>query len=127
MTLTRKVFAASALALFVASPISSVFAESSSSMGDSGSSASSPAQSAQLDDATGVVVTTLSPGYAAAKAELQPGDVIHAINGKNFRDLEAFTKAYDDAVEKKLKAVLLQIQRGRGRQSVVLKITYGEE
>ena len=85
------------------------------------------ANRAQLDDATGVVVTTLSPGYAAAKAELQPGDVIHAVNGKSFQDLDAFSKVYDDAVEKKLKTVLLQIQRGRGRQSVVLKVTYGDE
>ena len=68
MTLTRKVFAASALALFVASPISSVFAESSSSMGDSGSSASSPAQSAQLDDAT---------LQKAAKAYVKVKQIVH--------------------------------------------------
>jgi S1-C subfamily serine protease len=85
------------------------------------------ANRAQLDDSTGVVVTTLSPGYPAAKAELFPGDVVRAVNGKSVKDLEAFGKIYDDAVEKKQKAVLLQIQRGRGRQSVVLKITYGEE
>src|SRR5688572_17267500 len=32
----------------------------------------------QLDDDEGVVVTSLSPGLPAAKAELSPGDVIHA-------------------------------------------------
>jgi len=85
------------------------------------------ANEAQLDDATGVIVTTMSPGYPAAKAELQPGDVIHAINGKHVEDLDEFSKAYKDSTDKKQKAVLLQIQRGRGRQSAVLKITYGED
>ena len=80
----------------------------------------------QLDDATGVVVTTLSPGYAAAKAELNPGDVIRSINGKKVEDLEAFNKLYKDSTDKKQKTVLLQIQRGRGRMSVVLKVD-GEE
>ena len=70
MTLTRKVFAASALALFVASPISSVFAESSNSMGDSGSSASAPAQGApvNLDDAT---------LQKAAKAYVKVKQIVH--------------------------------------------------
>jgi len=70
MTLTRKVFAASALALFVASPISSVFAESSSSMGDSGSTASSSAQGApvNLDDAT---------LQKAAKAYVKVKQIVH--------------------------------------------------
>ena len=70
MTLTRKVFAVSALALFVASPISSVFAESSSSMGDGGSSASAPAQGApvNLDDAT---------LQKAAKAYVKVKQIVH--------------------------------------------------
>jgi hypothetical protein len=70
MTLTRKVFAAGALAVFVASPISSVFAESSSSMGDSGSSASAPAQGApvNLDDAT---------LQKAAKAYVKVKQIVH--------------------------------------------------
>jgi serine protease Do len=77
----------------------------------------------QLDDSTGVVVTTMSPGYPAAKAELQPGDVIRSINGKPVADLEAFTKIYDDSIKKKDKMLLLQFVRGRGRQTAVLKVT----
>ena len=70
MTLTRKVFAASALAVFVASPIFLVFAESSSSMGDSGSAASTPAQGApvNLDDAT---------LQKAAKAYVKVKQIVH--------------------------------------------------
>ncbi len=70
MTLTRKVLAASALALFVASPVSSVFAESSTSMGDSGASASAPAQGApvNLDDAT---------LQKAAKAYVKVKQIVH--------------------------------------------------
>ena len=59
MTLNRKVLAAGALAVFVAFPIPGVFAQSSSSMNDSGSAASAPpaagaqpAPAAQVDDAT---------------------------------------------------------------------------
>ena len=85
------------------------------------------ANEAQIDDATGVIVTTMSPGYAASKAELQPGDVIRSVNGKHIEDLEDFGKVYKNATEKKLTAVLLQLQRGRGKQSAVLKIRYGEE
>ena len=85
------------------------------------------ANRAQLDTASGVIVTTMSPGYPAAKAELAPGDVIHAVNGKSIDDLDAFSKAYKDSTGAKQKAVLLQIERGRGRQSAVLKVTYGEE
>jgi len=68
MTLTRKVFAASALALFVASPISSVFADNSSAMNDSGASAAAPAQSAQIDDAT---------LQKAAKAYVKVKQIVH--------------------------------------------------
>jgi serine protease Do len=85
------------------------------------------ANRAQLDDATGVVVTTLSPGYAAAKAELSPGDVIRSVNGQRVEDLDAFNKLYKDSTDKKQKTVLLQIQRGRGRQSAVLKVTNTDE
>jgi serine protease Do len=85
------------------------------------------ANRAQLDDATGVVVTTLSPGYAAAKAELFPGDVIRSVNNQKVEDLDAFNKLYKESTDKKQKTVLLQIQRGRGRQSAVLKVTNNEE
>ena len=68
MTLNRKVLAASALALFVASPISSVFADTSSPMSDSGSAASAPAQGASIDDAT---------LQKAAKAYVKVKQIVH--------------------------------------------------
>jgi len=82
------------------------------------------ANQAQLDDASGVIVTTLSPGYPAAKAELTPGDVIHSVDGKRIEDLDAFGKLYQKSTDAKQKLVLLQVERGRGRQSAVLKIDY---
>jgi S1-C subfamily serine protease len=84
------------------------------------------ANSAQIDEANGVIVTTMSPGYPASKAELEPGDVIRAVNGKHIEDLDEFGKVYKESTDKKQKVVLLQIQRGRGRQSAVLKIGYDE-
>jgi serine protease Do len=85
------------------------------------------ANEAQIDDAKGVIVTTMSPGYPASKAELQPGDVIRSVNAKHVEDLDDFSKLYKESTDKKQPAVLLQIQRGRGRQSAVLKITYGDD
>src|SRR4029077_12340422 len=82
------------------------------------------ANRAQIDDATGVIVTTMSPGYPAAKAELQSGDVIRSMNGKHVEDLDAFHKLYDQSVKRQDKLILMQIQRGRGHQSAVMKVTY---
>ena len=70
MTLTRKVLAAGALAVFVTSPISGAFAMSSGSMGEDGSSAAAPApaQSGQVDDAT---------LQKAAKAYVKVKQIVH--------------------------------------------------
>jgi Domain of unknown function (DUF4168) len=68
MTLTRKVFAAGALTVFAALPISGAFAQSATSMGDSSSSASAPAQSGQVDDAT---------LQKAAKAYVKVKQIVH--------------------------------------------------
>jgi serine protease Do len=78
----------------------------------------------QLDDDQGVVVTTLSPDYPAQKADLQPGEVIRSINQEPITDLDTFSKLYDASVKAKDAAVLLEVQRGRARQSAVLKVTY---
>jgi serine protease Do len=78
----------------------------------------------QLDDDLGVVVTTMSFGSAAQKAQLNPGDVIRSVNGEPADDLEAFTKLYDASVKAKEARVLLEVQRGRGTQSAVLSVSY---
>ena len=84
------------------------------------------ANKVQLDDTLGVVVTTESPGYAAAKAELGPGDVIRSINRQPVTDMDEFTKLYDASVEKKAKVVVLDVQHGRGHRTAVLKVSYDE-
>jgi serine protease Do len=78
----------------------------------------------QLDDDLGVVVTTMSSGYPAAKAELQAGDVIRAVNGTPVEDIDAFSKLYKESVDGKDPRVLLEVVRGRGQRSAVLKVTY---
>ena len=78
----------------------------------------------QLDDDTGVSVTTMSSGYPASKAQLRISDVIRTVNQQPATDLETFKKLYDESVKNKDKTVLLEIQRGRGKQSVVLNVTY---
>ena len=78
----------------------------------------------QLDDDTGVAVTTLSPGYPAVKAELQAGDIIRTVNGKPVVDLDEFAKLYDASTKAKESRVLIEVQRGRGRRRAVLKVDY---
>jgi S1-C subfamily serine protease len=79
---------------------------------------------ALLDQARGVVVTTINPGYAASTAELESNDVIVGVDGDDVGDLDDFQRLYDASVKNKEPQVLLDIERGRGRLSAVLKITY---
>jgi Domain of unknown function (DUF4168) len=65
---THKLLAAGALTALIAFPISSAFAQSSSPMGDNGSSAAAPAQSGQVDDAT---------LQKAAKAYVKVKQIVH--------------------------------------------------
>jgi hypothetical protein len=39
-------------------------------------------------------------------------------------DLEALTKLYDASIEKKEPRVLLEVKRGRGTRSAVLRVNY---
>jgi serine protease Do len=78
----------------------------------------------QLDDDTGVWITTLSQGYPGSKAELQVGDVIRSVNGKPVTDVDEFIKLYDAVAKEKKETVLIDYQRNRGRQNAVLKINY---
>ncbi len=82
------------------------------------------ANSQQLDDDKGVVVTTLTQGLAAAKADLDPGDVITSINGEPAETLEDFDRMYKESIAKRQTKVLLSVTRGRGLRSAVLKVTY---
>ena len=77
-----------------------------------------------LDDAEGVVVTTVRTGYPAEKADLGGGDVIRQVNGQPATDLAAFMKLYDASVEAKQKTVLLTVARRQGTRTVLLKVTY---
>jgi hypothetical protein len=88
MTLTRKVFAASALAVLIGFPISSVFADSSSAMGDSNPSASAPAQGAQVDDAT---------LQKAAKAYVKVKQIVHQEKQANPSGSSAAPQASDQS------------------------------
>ena len=77
-----------------------------------------------LDNDLGVVVTTMSPGYPAAKAELLPGDVIRAVDGEDVQDLDEFARLYDESVKNKEGKVLLDIQSGRNHKTLVLKVNF---
>jgi serine protease Do len=81
----------------------------------------------QLESNEGVVVTGLNPGYPAAKAELEPADVILSINQKPVKDLDEFQKLYDESEKRKDPLVLLEIVRARGHQSKVMKVSYSNE
>lgn len=81
------------------------------------------ANARQLDDDQGVVVTSLSPGYPAAKAELAEGDVIVRVDGRAVEDLEAFSRLYEQSRRTKATAVLIDLLRRRSIVQTVLTIT----
>ena len=78
----------------------------------------------QLDDDKGVVITSLTKGYPADKAQLQPGDVIRSVNGEAIDDLDAFMKLFKTSTVDKQTRVLLQAQRDRGVRDALLRVTY---
>ncbi|MEL7239424.1 MAG: PDZ domain-containing protein, partial [Planctomycetota bacterium] len=80
------------------------------------------ANNRQLDDAKGVVVTTVRDGFPADEADLARGDVIKQVNGQDAEDLDAFESLYDAAVESGKNRVLLTVARRQGTRSVLLKL-----
>lgn len=78
----------------------------------------------QLDDDKGVVITSLTRGYPADKAQLQSGDVVRQVNGERVDDLDAFLKAFKASTDEKQAKVLLQAQRDRGVRDALLKVNY---
>lgn len=77
-----------------------------------------------LDDDKGVVVTTLSPGFPAARAELRSGNIIRDVNGVTVDDLDEFMSLYETSISKKEQRVVLGVQSGRARRTVVLRVTF---
>jgi serine protease Do len=74
----------------------------------------------QLDDTQGVVVTSVSPNFPGDRAQLEPFDVIRKINGKPVEDLETFMQMFEEV--KGAPQLLLEIKRGRGVRTAVLKM-----
>lgn len=80
------------------------------------------ANDARLDDDNGVLVTSVTDGFPAQRAELQRGDIILKINGTTCEDLDAFLAAYETIAEDDVPTILLEIRRGRGVRSAILKL-----
>ncbi len=80
----------------------------------------------KLDDAAGVLITSLSNGYPAARAELQAGDIIRRINRQPVTDLESFATAYEASIKNKDQTVLVEIKHGRSVQQLVMKVSADE-
>lgn len=80
------------------------------------------ANRAQLDDDTGVVVTTVRNGYPAERANLSGGDVIRQVNGQDVTDLDVFKNLYEAANEADTKRVLLTVGRRQGTRTVLLSL-----
>jgi serine protease Do len=82
------------------------------------------ANSNQLDDSDGVAIETLNSGHPAAEAQLQPDDVIRAINGSPVTDFDEFMRLYNESVAAKQTNVQLDIRRDRADITKGLKVTY---
>jgi S1-C subfamily serine protease len=78
----------------------------------------------QMDDSDGVAIESLNSGHPGSDAELQPDDVIRAVNGHPVLDLDEFMKQYKDSVGSRQTQVQLDIRRDRSDLTKALKITY---
>ncbi len=78
------------------------------------------AESLGLDQAEGVVVTSVEPGSPGDEAGLRRGDVIIEVNRNRIRDLRDFRK--EIAGIKKGKGLLLLVRRGKTTLFLALKI-----
>ncbi|MGA3067919.1 MAG: trypsin-like peptidase domain-containing protein [Tepidisphaeraceae bacterium] len=76
----------------------------------------------QLDDVSGVWITSESEGEPVERAQLQIGDVIHSINSKPVKDLAGFEDLYNHSIKQKDDRVLLEVQRGRDTFDAVLEV-----
>ena len=72
-----------------------------------------------IDDAKGVVVTSVEPGSPADDAGFREGDVIRAINRTPVKDSREFEK--NIAKVKEEKTVLFLVERGEGRIFLAVK------
>jgi serine protease Do len=77
------------------------------------------AESLQMEQATGVLITSVEGGSPAALAGLRRGDVNTEINQSQVTDMETFAKLLDQS--KADQRILLLVQRGASSRYVVLK------
>jgi serine protease Do len=79
------------------------------------------AEALGLPDAAAVVLADVVPGGAAARAGLQPGDVVLALDGKRMENGRQFrVNLYSRAISE---TVTLDIQRGERRLAVRVSVT----
>jgi serine protease Do len=76
----------------------------------------------QLDDATGVWVTSKAPDLPADKAELEIGDVILAVAEKPVKDIEDFSRLYSQSIQRKDETIPLEVRQGRTLKTLVLEV-----
>jgi serine protease Do len=74
----------------------------------------------QLDDATGVVVIGVQPGFPGASAGVSRGDIVTKINEKLVTSLEVI-KAAQAAYDEKPEPTLFEVQRNRRVSLYILK------
>ncbi len=77
------------------------------------------AESMQIDQTSGVLVTNVEPASPAAMAGLKRGDLITEINQEPVTDIDSFGKLL--AQTRKDKRILLLVQRGSHSRYVVIK------
>jgi serine protease Do len=77
------------------------------------------AESLGIEEDSGLIVNDVTPGSAAAKAEIRRGDMILEINREKIETVAQYRKALQAAQEKK--SILLLIQRNQNTRFVVIE------
>ena len=76
----------------------------------------------QMDDVSGVWISSVADGLPVAEANMAIGDVIHSVNNQPVKTMADFQKAYDETVDKKDPKVAVEYERDRARYPTVLNI-----
>jgi serine protease Do len=78
----------------------------------------------QLDDVVGVWISTIADGEPADIAQLAVGDVILSVDETPVTDIAHFQALYGKSVAAREKRVALEVERGRGKFTAILKIDH---
>ncbi|MGA0332517.1 MAG: trypsin-like peptidase domain-containing protein [Kiritimatiellia bacterium] len=75
-------------------------------------------------DTTGVFVKTVEEGSVASRADIHPGDILHAVAGEPLQNIVEFREVLDQELTKREKSIAVELVRGKIRTRTALAPDY---